>query len=594
MNIFHTIRYLLSLFRRAFWGYKSSIALMAILSFLSGLLEGIGVTAIIPLFSFIGGGGGAASDSISLLIAEFFKYFHLPYTARFLLIFMVAVFLAKALFLFISQQITSKITADFEWTMRARLLAATFHARWRFLSSQKMGHLDQMLTTEVSNSSAILYYLSGGMLVVDNLVIYSFLTFNISPAVALFSLVAGTVIFVVLLPLLGQTKRISGDMVLANKGLAHFASEHIFGAKTVKSMNLEDPVLERGAGSLTLMRGLYMRLAFWRNLTASLLQLVGVFFIIGLFAFLYKTSAFHFASFAVVVYALNKVITNVQYAQNHAHAISAQVPYLESLLRYQDEASQSIELDAGTKPFAFEKDIAFAGVNFEYREGEPALHDVCFSIKKGEVVGLIGPSGSGKTTVVDLLLRLIEPVRGSILVDGMSVSEVRLREWRRHIGYMSQDIFLQNDTIENNIKFYDASVSEKDMVAAAKQAAIYEFIQGLPQGFATQVGERGLALSGGERQRIALARVLARKPTLLILDEATSALDSESEALIRQAIERVKGDLTVLVIAHRLSTIIDADTLLVLEDGNIVEKGAPRELLSDEHSRFAKMYHQSG
>jgi ABC-type multidrug transport system fused ATPase/permease subunit len=155
---------------------------------------------------------------------------------------------------------------------------------------------------------------------------------------------------------------------------------------------------------------------------------------------------------------------------------------------------------------------------------------------------------------------------------------------------MSQDVFLLNDTIENNIRFYDASVTANNIDNAARAANIYEFVRGLPEGFNTIVGERGVFLSVGQRQRVALARVLARSPKLLILDEATSALDTESETLIHESIERLHGEVTIILIAHRLSTIMNADRIFVLEKGRIIEEGKPGILLAREDSRFAKLY----
>ncbi len=581
------LRDLFGLIARAFGPYKTSVLFMAILSFLSGALEGIGITAVIPLFSVIV--GGQASDGISRAITDFFSYLHLPLTAKFLLVFMVALFLAKAVFLFLSQQLTARVTSDFEKKMRSSLLRRTFMARWPFLSSQKVGHLDQMLTTEVSNSSAMLLYISNAMFVLVNLCVYSFLVFNISPSIAGLTVLSGILIFVLFMPLLRKTRIVSNVVVRENKELAHYASEHIIGAKTLKAMHLEEQALARGFTFAETMRKLYLRLSFLKNGTAALLQLVGVFFIVGLFVFLYKTSAFQFASFAVVVYALNKVFSNIQFAQSSAHAISMQVPYLESLLRHIDRAGENHEEETGQKPFSFEHTLAFHDVGFAYPGKGKALSSVSFSIKKGEMVGLIGPSGAGKTTLVDLLLRLIAPESGSILLDGKDVRDIRLSEWREHIGYVSQEIFLLNDTIENNIRFYNPDVTKEDVVTASRLANIYEFIDALPEKFDTMVGERGILLSGGQRQRIVLARTLARRQEILVLDEATSALDNESELLIQKAIEGLRGRMTVLVIAHRLSTVKASDRLIVLHDGKVVESGSPEELLKDKDSYFSKV-----
>ena len=190
---------------------------------------------------------------------------------------------------------------------------------------------------------------------------------------------------------------------------------------------------------------------------------------------------------------------------------------------------------------------------------------------------------------MDLLLRLVDPSGGEILLDGKDIRTIRLKEWRRRVGYVSQDIFLLNDTIANNIRFFDPSITDEDVTRAASMANIYEFVRTCKDGFETVVGERGIMLSAGQRQRIAIARVLARSPDILILDEATSALDNESEAKIQEVIDQLRGKVTVLIIAHRLSTVMSADMLLVLEKGTIVEEGKPGELLSDTRSRFYKM-----
>ena len=213
-----------------------------------------------------------------------------------------------------------------------------------------------------------------------------------------------------------------------------------------------------------------------------------------------------------------------------------------------------------------------------------------FSIKMGYLVGLIGPSGVGKTTITDLILRLLIPISGRILLDGKDIRKINIEEWKKNIGYVSQDIFLTNDTINSNIKFYDNSITDDDVKEAAKMANIYNFIQSCPDEFFTVVGERGILLSAGQRQRIIIARVLARKPKILLLDEATSALDNESEAKIQQVIKNLKGKITVLVIAHRLSTVVNSDKLIVLEKGKVIEHGNPQELLRDKDSYFFKVY----
>ena len=263
------------------------------------------------------------------------------------------------------------------------------------------------------------------------------------------------------------------------------------------------------------------------------------------------------------------------------------MPYAQNVENFKSVLDAHREVSVGgTIPFYFERELAFKNVSFSYEGGKQVLSNVDFSIARGETIGLIGPSGAGKTSVADLVLRLFKPTAGGIVIDGKPISDISIESWRRNVGYVAQEVFLLNTSIEDNIRFYRPDLSKEAVVAAAKQANIYDFIMGLPEGFETITGDRGVMLSGGQRQRIALARALADKPSLLILDEATSALDTESEKLIQASIHALHGSVTVLIIAHRLSTIEHTDRLLVLEDGRLVEQGTPRALMENKNSYF--------
>ena len=267
------------------------------------------------------------------------------------------------------------------------------------------------------------------------------------------------------------------------------------------------------------------------------------------------------------------------------------MPYAENVEKFKTLFAEHKEVSTnGTGAFKFTKELTFDHVSFSYTEEREVLSDVHFAIPRGKTVGLIGPSGAGKTSVADILLRLFEPTRGRVLIDGKPISDVSLESWRQHTGYVSQDIFLLNASIEENIRFYRPELTQEAVIAAAKKANCYEFIESLPEQFATVVGDRGVLLSGGQRQRIALARALATAPELLILDEATSALDSGSEDVIQEAIQGLRGSVTVLVIAHRLTTVENADLLVVLDQGKVVETGSPKELLAQPNSYFARQY----
>jgi len=224
--------------------------------------------------------------------------------------------------------------------------------------------------------------------------------------------------------------------------------------------------------------------------------------------------------------------------------------------------------------------LRFDQVGFGYDPRRTILHGVDFEVEPGRTIAIVGASGAGKSTISRLLFRFYDVDGGRILIDGQDIRDVTQASLRAAIGIVPQDTVLFNDTIGYNIAYGRPDASEAEIIAAARGAAIHDFIQGLPDGYATQVGERGLKLSGGEKQRVAIARTILKNPAILILDEATSALDSATEASIQEALGGVSAGRTTIVIAHRLSTITDADEIIVLDQGRIIERGRHEALVA--------------
>ena len=261
----------------------------------------------------------------------------------------------------------------------------------------------------------------------------------------------------------------------------------------------------------------------------------------------------------------------------------------ERVFEFLDAPVQIVDTPDAHPIATFDHEIVYDDVTFAYRDGQVALRNASFAVPKGSVLALVGPSGAGKSTVVDLLGRFYDVSSGAILIDGHDVRTLRIRDLRSLLGIVSQETVLFHDTVRANIAYGRPDASTDEILAAARAAHALEFIDNMPDGLDTVVGERGVELSGGQRQRVAIARALLRDPPILILDEATSALDTESERLIQAAVERLLEGRTVFVVAHRLSTVQRADQILVLEDGRVVEQGDHGTLLA-RSGRYKRLH----
>src|SRR3989344_1380310 len=578
-----------SLFNRAFGAYRLQIGILAIVGFLSGLLEGIGINALVPLFSFVIGDGGA-DDSISQWIKNAFDFVNINFTLNYLLVFIALLFIFKAILLFVGSYIQSRITYDYLKNIRTELFEKTLRSKWRYLMEQKIGYLEKVLSVEMGFVAKLLQTTSSLVLIVTSLLIFLIVAVNISFSITAISLATGLTLIVVFQPLINKMRRLSQAIAEQSREIAHFVNENVVGMKTVKAMFSVVPVTAQGEKHFELWRTLLIKHSLLGIVFGSLFQPLSIIFVLVLFYFAYMSGEFSFPAFVAIVYLIQRIFSQIQGLQAHVQTILTTMPYVENMLAYQSAINKNKEEEGGDILFTLTKDFSFKNVSFTYQEGKEVLSGVSFNVEKGSFVGLIGPSGAGKTTIVDLVLRLLKPSAGDILLDDVSVSNIGLREWRSAVGYVSQDIHLVNDTVANNIRFFDETITDEEVKHAAKQAHIYDVIETLPQKFSSIVGERGFRLSAGQRQRVIIARILARKPQFLVLDEATSALDNESEKRIQEVIENLKGKMTVLVIAHRLGTVMNCGKLLVLQGGKIVEEGKPQELLKDKESYFFKMY----
>lgn len=421
----------------------------------------------------------------------------------------------------------------------------------------------------------------------------------ISPLLSVIALVLGSGLFLIqryLIPLIQQNSReltqaqvaISKQIVETIQGLRLI---HSFGRQR-EAISIVDHLINRNSLPLQEKQARLSKVTgpFNQSLTITI---VGILLILG-YLVLRDEEALVIPALFTFIAALNRLSGTLggfaqlfnEFAQN-----SGKLERLNEILITEDKEWTRV----GGKTFKGLKDkIEFEKVTLQYfPEQAPALQNINFVMPQGSVTALVGSSGAGKSSIADLLTGLYDPTAGKITIDDVELKAYSLESWRQQMGVVSQDTFIFNQPIIENIRYGKPDATEQEVMQAAKDAQAHDFIEALPNGYDTIVGERGYRLSGGQRQRVALARAILKQPEVLILDEATSALDSYSERLVQQALAMFQKDRTVLVVAHRLSTITGADQILVLEQGEIIEQGTHQELLS-QGERYAHYWQLQG
>lgn len=371
--------------------------------------------------------------------------------------------------------------------------------------------------------------------------------------------------------------------------------ETISGVKIVKAFgteNYENKKFRKETGGYFKM---VLRITRIRNLSAPITETMSV--MVGVIIIYYggtlvlsnnEIKASEFLGFLFAIFQLLPPIKELSGVNNRIQESSAAGDRIFDII---DTQPDIVNKDGAEEVKEFKSELAFQNVSFAYPDetGEMVLDNINFSINKGEVVALVGPSGGGKSTLVDLIPRFYDVTGGAIKFDGKDLRDLKIEDLRKFIGIVTQETILFNDSIKNNICYGSTDFSEEDIFEAAKVANAHKFISEMPNGYDTEIGERGVKLSGGQRQRLAIARALLKNPDIMIFDEATSALDNESEKLVQEALDRLMKSRTVVVIAHRLSTIKNADKILVLQSGKIIQSGNHDRLL-EQGGLYKKLY----
>ncbi|WBL80333.1 ABC transporter ATP-binding protein/permease [Bradyrhizobium xenonodulans] len=567
---------------------RGTLPTIILLGLLSAAFEGIGLYLFLPLLAVLHGEGNASE--LPAYLTKIVSMIPAGWQVPGLVALVLLSVLLKALVGYWNAAHFASVDAAAGHRMRQQLYASILSASAGYLDAQPSGRIPNSIFSETWRCARALKVLFG--LLVDAaaaIVLIGALLFISWKATLLVTPFVGVIVLV--LYLLTRKTRPFGEAALAaNETFTKRTWEGLTGLKTIQIFGRVRYEEERFADASDDVRRQFLNLELLSNLTSPTFEVL-IALSIGLWIvvlFWSGTGVPTLAAFLLILYRLQPRVRALIAARAGLLELGSAVMEIDSVQR----GCAHSKFRSGERPFAaLRTGIAMKNVTAQYEEvGVPALRNVDLFVPRNRTTAIVGPSGAGKTTLINLFCRNVDPVAGAVLVDGIPLPEIRLEDWRGRLAIVSQDVHLFSCSVAENIAYGRLDATTEEIIAAAKLAHADEFIDELPKGYDTEIGDRGIRLSGGQRQRIALARALIRNPSILILDEATNALDTNTERLIQQTLANLKDEVTIIIIAHRLYTISNADQIVVIRSGQVVEQGNYSTLMANQ-GLFASMVH---
>ena len=515
-------------------------------------------------------------------------------TVKILCIMILAVFIIKNIFLYIKNISLTYIQHNLITKIRNDLYHHFHNLSLSFFDRTKSGELTSIVVTDVSNMRIALGTSFHKLFVEPiNILMFISLLFIINTKLAIYATAIIPITTMIIFWIGRSIRRKSRRTAKQIAGIMGIITEILNSIRVVKAFGMEDNERKRFKQEQDRYYNLISKRAKLRLVTSPITETIGAMIGVSLLwvggVDVLVTGSMSSEDFIRFILILFSVLGPVRLLSNVSVNLQTGVASAERVFNILDTPPDIIEKSGAKDLDDFSKEIKFESVGFNYDESGKVLSDISFSIHKGSVVAIVGPSGSGKSTIADLIPRFYDVKEGTITIDDQDIRDLTLSSLRDKMGIVTQETILFDETIEFNIKYGISEFTEDDLIVSAKAANAYDFIQDQPNGFQTVIGEKGVKLSGGQRQRIAIARAIYKNPPFLILDEATSALDTKSERLVQNALDNLMKNRTVLVIAHRLSTVKNADQIIVMDEGKIIETGTHNQLY-DKEGMYYNLY----
>jgi len=540
--------------------------------------------------------GGQAAMVKPLLDKIFFE--KNSYYLAVLPVALVALFAVKGFFYGLNFYLLEKIGQAVIRDMRTRVFEHIHMQSLSFFHKMPTGELISRVITDINfMQGAISTVVVGLLRDLLQVIILLFVIFYMNWKLAMFTLIFLPAAAIPIVKFGRAFRRISTRMQEETAELSNIIHESITGAPVVKAFTMEDYESKRFSTQVGKLFGTIMEDAKYRRIQHPLMEIIGG---IGMALIIWfggkeviagnstPGSFFALLTALIMIYEPIKAVSKINSTVQQGLAAAARV---FGLL---DQKPEIVSKPGATDMLPFQNSIKLENLQFSYDGKTPVLKNINLTVPSGEILAIVGPSGSGKSTLANLIPRFFDIEQGSLLIDGVDIRDITLKSLRGQIAIVTQQTILFNDTIRENIAYGDQNKSEEEIREAADAAHALKFIEALPEGFDTVIGESGIRLSGGERQRLSIARAILKNAPILVLDEATSALDTESEREVQKALENLMKDRTTFVIAHRLSTIKNADRIIVVKNGKIVEEGTHDDLLNldGEYETLYNMQYQ--
>ena len=586
--ILHSLRLLYPLLGLRWWTLPALVGM----GLLAAISEGFSITLIVPLIS---GDTTLASSGLISWLGSLFDAFPPERRIAFTAGCMVAGVALKNLLCYGYGLYFNWLNTGIGHRLRSAILRQVLDLSQSYLDGQDPGRLLNTLGTETWRMATALSLLADMGITLCMVAIFGLLLMILSWQLALLSLVFFVTVSLIIRVLTARVRSLGREAVEANSAFAHRMLEVLNGLRIVRLFGNENWEQKRFDNASLAVRRTFFRVDRISSLVQPVSELLTAIFLVIILVHAMGQSGDlgGLLAFLVVLYRLQARVKSLEGQRVSLEGLSASVEEVAALLSRKNKpyiTSGTVKLEAIAPGICLDN-ISLA---YESKPG-PALDRVSFSLPAGRTTALVGASGAGKSSVASLVCRLYDPTAGRITVGNRDLKDLDLAWWRGRVAVVSQDVHLFSATVAENIAYGKPDATRAEVTEAARKSHALDFITTLPQGFDTQLGDRGLRLSGGQKQRIALARALVRDPELLILDEATNALDLVSEQLVHDALEAFAHDRTVLIIAHRLTTIEKANQVIVLEAGRVVESGRPDDLAKQDgpYARLCALHYRS-